>query len=133
MKDNPNIPMGVDGLPDCFKRWSPDIQKCWLERNVHEPFRKKHGYDLRLEILQRLEIELMKARILQKVKGKIFPSYFNFDVEAKILNAMQNYLRRKRAPAARPIVRVAPQEGVRESTRAAAERELSRAATMRRK
>jgi len=142
-KTLPNIPVNPrTALPENWNNWTDEFKKAYLEKTVYEPLKKK-GVDLRAIIAKALSDKLFELRVRAGVAKKFNDPIFQWDLEYKIEQALKRLKARgyKTSPttrstpgtaAARPIVRVPSTPGVRESTRAAAERVLNQSAAMRR-
>jgi len=101
MRTPGNIPLGKDGLPQYWREWKPEMRTAYLERNLYAPFKQATGVDLKAEVQKRLEAALFSLRVRLSVAKKTDSPVFRWDAEAKVEQAVRDYLRRKEAPAVR--------------------------------
>lgn len=100
----PNIALGKDGLPQNWKNWDKYWREAYLEKVLYGPMRKR-GIDVKKMIEKAISDALFASRVRAAVKKKTLdnPAFF-YDLEWKVGQAMEAYLRRK-ALGVRPIVK----------------------------
>jgi hypothetical protein len=140
----PNIPVNPKtGLPENWDNWTQIWKDGYLEKTLYQPFAKRTGVDLKAAILKALDKWLFELRVRAGVAKKFNDPIFQWDLEYRIDQALKRLKARGyKSPTTRstpgtsaapvPRIRVAPQAGVKESTRLAAERVLNQSAAMRR-
>ena len=84
--------------------WSSAMREGWLQKNLYEPF-KRNGIDLKKMIDKTVERELLTLRACRAVQKRFDNPIFTYDLEWKLGEAFQAYLRRGKVQApARPAV-----------------------------